>query len=102
MAQINGVDIKVLDGYILLEPFNRADERESTIEGFQFANPDFQGVPHTGKVVAVCEGDHEVKEGQVVVFKEDHPKGFELFGKKLFRVKLDQILAVVEDHRKGE
>jgi hypothetical protein len=66
--------------------------------GLVAPKPDFQGAPFMGYVRAIAPKieDPEIAIGDVVIFKEDHPKGIDYKGKTIFPISYDKIQAKYE------
>lgn len=74
---------------ILVEPITIADQRAvdvaARIPGFEIPDPEMQGAPKRGRVYAIGEDvSIDIAVGDVVIFTDMVPKGFEIDGLKLF------------------
>lgn len=89
-----------LPGTVLVEPLLRheamQDDIQNRISGFLMAKPEYEGIPNVGTVYALPEGyvDDHIKVGARVLFNENQPKGFKFEDRKLFRLQLEQIVAI--------
>jgi co-chaperonin GroES (HSP10) len=83
----------------LLEAETRAEavqrEFDKRIPGFEIPPPKHQGAPETGVVRYVAADITSVKPGDKVQFKFTQ-RGFEIDGQKLIRVKIEDVLAIIE------
>lgn len=90
------MNIIPLPGFIFVEPVLRAEaERSTTIKGFAFKDPEFQGAPCMGKIYALPEvGADEFKLGEIIIFRNDPlPQTFKFDKVKLFAVPTESIAA---------
>lgn len=90
------MDLRTRRGTVLVEPIERAKGQTSKIKGFEFANPEFQGVPNTGIVAVVASDEAELKVGDKVVFAEPKPRAFRYKGRRLFCLDRKCVKAIVE------
>jgi len=75
----------------------RAQDAAARIPGFVIPDPELQGIPNHGKLFAIGEDvDLEANVGDMVIFRETAPRGFNHKGLKLFAVHPHQVLARVE------
>lgn len=87
-------------GTVLIEIEERSkaayglDDEGKTASGFFMADPEFQGVPNTGVVVAVGAGVDFPREGDRVVFSADGNEGFKWNDRKLFKIKAEKVAGV--------
>lgn len=92
-------ELVALGNYVLVEFEERAEaiygKEMQTASGILIAEPEFQGVPNTGTVTAVGGEVRFPKAGDRVLFAAKGDEGFEFEGKKLFRLKAGQVLAVI-------
>ncbi len=85
---------------VAIEPILIEEVWASSIRkaGLLAPKPQFQGAPYLGYVRAISPAikDAEIAVGDVVVFKEEHPKGVDYKGKTIFPLSYDKILAKYE------
>lgn len=91
------IEVTPVGSSIVVEIIERKTERESSITGFQFKDPEFQGPPIMGRVYSMPMSEKEFKCGDLVVFGEPNPPAFDYGGKKLMVVPRDQIKALVNE-----
>lgn len=100
--------IKPINGNVLVKPLFHSqaqiDDMKKRLPGFEFAKPKpdekhtFEGVPNQGYIHALpADYGGDLKVGQRIIFSETSPKGFKHEGEKLLSVRLDQVIATIND-----
>lgn len=100
--------LKPLAGHIIVTPYLHSEAFADQVKersGLYIPKPDnkhnFEGVPSRGRVVALPDGyDGPLTVGLQVIFSENAPKGFkdpDDDKRTLFALKLEQVVAIVEE-----
>lgn len=92
--------ITPLAGYVFIQAETRLEafqrEIDKRIPGFEVATPKHQGAPERGTIKYIGAGVDTVKVGDRVQFVFDGKRGFEFEGEKLLKVKIGDVLAIIE------
>lgn len=86
--------VKALPGLVLVEPIKRSAGRSSSISGFEFEKPKYEGTPNTGKVYSIGADitDPGFDVGDTVVFNnEPTPDGFRVGELRLMAMPVENI-----------
>lgn len=92
--------LTALAGTVLIEIEDRAkstyglDDEGKTQSGFFMAEPEFQGIPNVGVVVAVGAGVVFPREGDRVTFEAQGNEGFKYNDRRLFKIKAEKVSGV--------
>lgn len=97
---VSEIGLRPLAGKVFVEIEDRAtsalglDDEGKTAGGILVPPPEMQGVPNTGKVVAVGKDVTFPREGDRVIFTAQGNEGFKWQGHRLFRLNVEQISGV--------
>lgn len=99
------MSLKALRDHILLEPIYRVPKE--TENGILMPDSIKEGPPVKGKVYSVGDnvndGDrplhHPIKPGDLIIFKEDSPRGFKYEDKVLFKIHKSQVWGLFEEEK---